>query len=228
MNGPAVRFTLFCALIASAVVPSADASACGGVEIMPAIDHRVMGIAQAEQALHDGRFTAAAGSVIRMFPEIRRISYDKDPLINRAFRVLAVATARADGALQVGPQLPRELLETWGGASAEERKGNIDWSIRALRRLNEQRKNDPALQTDLGEALARAPEHRGEALKLLGDLAEKDLLTSPEAYATLARLRALSGDNAGHDAAATRCETMAQNKALCRTTGAAGAVGSPS
>ncbi|WP_437588584.1 hypothetical protein [Sorangium sp. So ce1000] len=219
---------LCCALIASALVPPVDASACGGVEIMPAIDYRVMGVAQAEQALRDGRTTAAAGSVIRMFPELRRISYDKDPLINRAFRVLAVATARADGALQVAPEVPRELLETWGGASAEERKGNVDWAIRALRRLNEQRKNDPALQTDLGEALARAPEHRGEALKLLGDLAEKDLLASPEGYATLARLRALSGDSAGHDAAASRCEAMAKNTALCRTSGAVGAVGSQS
>ncbi|WP_437481935.1 hypothetical protein WME75_39845 [Sorangium sp. So ce1014] len=184
---------------------------------MPAIDHRVMGVAQAEQALRDGRVAAAAGSVIRMFPEIRRISHDSDPLLNRAFRVLAVATARADGALKVRAELPRELLETWGGASAEERKANVDWSIRALRRLNEQRKNEPALQTDLGEALARAPEHRGEALQLLAGLAEKDLLASPEAYAALARLRALSGDSAGHDAAVGRCETMAKDTALCRT-----------
>ncbi|WP_437621234.1 hypothetical protein [Sorangium sp. So ce1151] len=217
MNGPAVRLTLFCALIASALVPSGDAAACGGVEIMPAIDHRVMGVAQAEQALRDGRITAAAGSVIRMFPEIRRIAYDKDPLLNRAFRVLAVATARGDGALQVAAEVPRELLETWGGASADERRGNLDWSIRALRRLNEQRKNDPALQTDLGEALARSTEHRGEALKLLGDLAEKDLLASPEGYAALAQLRALSGDSAGHDAAASRCEAMAKSAALCRS-----------
>ncbi|WP_437504265.1 hypothetical protein [Sorangium sp. So ce1099] len=217
MNGPAVRLTLFCSLIASALVPSGDAAACGGVEIMPAIDHRVMGVAQAEQALRDGRITAAAGSVIRMFPEIRRTSYDKDPLLNRAFRVLAVATARGDGALQIAAEVPRELLETWGGASADERKGNLDWSIRALRRLNEQRKDDPALQTDLGEALARSTEHRGEALKLLGGLAEKDLLASPEGYAALAQLRALSGDSAGHDAAASRCEAMAKSAALCRS-----------
>ncbi|WP_437830795.1 hypothetical protein [Sorangium sp. So ce1153] len=202
--------------MASALVPSGDAAACGGVEIMPAIDHRVMGVAQAEQALRDGRITAAAGSVIRMFPEIRRISYDKDPLLNRAFRVLAVATARGDGALQVAAEVPRELLETWGGASVDERRGNLDWSIRALRRLNEQRKDDPALQTDLGEALARSTEHRGEALKLLGDLAEKDLLASPEGYAALAQLRALAGDSAGHDAAASRCEAMAKSAALCR------------
>ncbi|WP_437966544.1 hypothetical protein WMF04_44240 [Sorangium sp. So ce260] len=184
---------------------------------MPAIDHRVMGVARAEEALRDGRIAAAAGSVIRMFPEIRRIAHDKDPLLNRAFRVLAVATARADGALMIRAEVPRELLEAWGGASAEEREANVAWSIRALRRLNEQRKDDPALQTDLGEALARAPEHRGEALRLLGGLAEKDLLASPEAYATLARLRALSGDAAGHDAAASRCEAMARDTALCRT-----------
>ncbi|WP_437674025.1 hypothetical protein [Sorangium sp. So ce131] len=221
MRGPAVRLTLCLGLIASAIVPSGDAAACG-IEFMPAVDHRVMGVAQAEKALRDGQLAAAAGSVIRMFPEIRQISYEKDPLLNRAFRILAVAATRADGALRVSAEVPRELLGAWGGTSAEDRKANVDWSIRALRRLNEQRKNDPGLQTDLGEALARAPEHRGEALKLLGDLAEKDLIASPEAYAALARLRALSGDGAGHDAAASRCEVMAKNPAFCRTSRAGG------
>ncbi|AUX26377.1 hypothetical protein SOCEGT47_069380 [Sorangium cellulosum] len=222
MNGPAVRVSLCLALASSVFVASGDASACGGVEVMPAIDHRVMGVARAEQALRDGRLAAAAGSVIRMFPEIRRISHGQDPLLNRAFRVLAVAAARAEGALGVGAEVPRALLGAWGGTSAEDRRANIDWSIRTLQRLNEQRKNDPALQGDLGEALARAPERRGEALRLLGGLAERDLLASPEAYAALARLRALSGDGAGHDAAASRCEAMAKNTALCRTSGATG------
>lgn len=218
MRGPAVGLTFCFALVTSALVPLADASACGGVEIMPAIDHRVMGVARAEEALRDGRIVAAAGSVIRMFPEIRDITYDRDPLLNRAFRVLAVATARAGGALRIDAEVPRPLRGAWGGASAEERRQNLAWSIATLRRLNEQRKNDPALQTDLGEALAGVPEHRTEALALLGGLAERDLLASPEGYAALARLRALAGDDAGHDAARSRCESMAKDATICRST----------
>jgi hypothetical protein len=216
MKGPVVRLALCLGAVTSALVGAADARACGGEEIMPAVDYRVMGVAQAEQALRDGREVAAAGSILRMFPEIRGLKHEKDPLLNRAFRVLAMAATRAGGALRVEKEVPREILGTWRGAGAGERQANLEWSITTLRRLNEHRRNDPALQTDLGEALSKVDAHGAEALKVLGDLADKDLISSPEAYAALARLRAQTGDAAGRDAAAARCGTMTRDAAVCR------------
>src|SRR5262245_48221462 len=58
MKGSAVRLTLRLGLIASVFVAQGDASACGGEEVIPAIDYRVMGVARAEQALRNGDWVA--------------------------------------------------------------------------------------------------------------------------------------------------------------------------
>jgi hypothetical protein len=211
-----VRLALCLGTLASAFA-AADAGACGGEEIMPAIDYRVMGVARAEQALRDGHALAAAGSILRMFPEIHRAQNVRAPLVDRASRVLAMAAVRAGGALsKIDKEIPHELSGTWRGATAKERQANLEWSISALRRLNERRQNDPALQTDLGEALSKVEAHGAEALKILGELGDKDLVASPEGYAALAQLRAQAGDTEKRDAAAKKCETMAKNAATCR------------
>jgi hypothetical protein len=52
--------------------------------------------------------------------------------------------------------------------------------------------NNPSYRTDLGEALAKIPSERAEAVRILGQLADRDLLTKAEGYAALACLRAES------------------------------------
>ena len=78
-----------------------------------------------------------------------------------------------------------------------------------------QRINNPSYQTDLGEALSKVPAHQEEALKMLGELSEKDLLTSAEGYAALARLQAEKGDAPAREAAVKRCETMTKDPKVC-------------
>jgi hypothetical protein len=59
------------------------------------------------------------------------------------------------------------------------------------------------------------PSHHEEAVKILGELSDKDLLTSAEGYAALARLRAEKGDAPAREAAVKRCEAMTRNKNVC-------------
>lgn len=197
---------------------ASDAKACGG-EWVPAveIDHRPEGIARAEKALNKGQHAAAAAMVIRMMPHVKNLKTKKlDSLVGRAQRILAVAVARNNGALPIDKELPDYVRGTWIGKSAKERQTNLEWSIAALRKLNDVKKDDPAIQSDLAEALAKVDSHRAEAKDMLEKLAKKDLIVSPEAYAVLAQLRSQAGDDAGQKVALKRCETMAKNANVCK------------
>ena len=159
---------------ALAAVPG-EASACGG-EWFPVmeVDHRPMGIAMAEKQLEQGKTLDAAATVIRVMPHIKGLKAGKSTLVARAQRVLAVATARSNGALKVGAQVPDYAQGSWLGKTADARAKNLEWSITALRSVEKTKKSDPAATTDLAEALAKVDSHKAEARTLLEKLAKKD------------------------------------------------------
>jgi hypothetical protein len=193
-----------------------DARACGG-EWYPAvmIDPRIHGVAQAEKALANGNRLAAAASVIRMMPHIKTLKAKPGSLVGRAERVLAVALSRSQGALPVANEVPLEVLGAWQGTQVADASSNLAWSVEVLRRQSTAKADDIALKTDLAEAMARVPEHRGEARTILEDLATRDLIASPEGYAALASLRSQSGDTDGQKLALKRCEAMAKSQDAC-------------
>lgn len=193
-----------------------DARACGGEwypEVM--VDPRMHGVAQAEKMLQSGQRLAAAASVIRMMPHIKSLKATPGSLVGRAERVLAVALSRSRGALPVEKEVPADVLGSWQAAKDGERDANLKWSVRVLERQAKAKADDVALQTDLAEAMARVPEHRAKARVILEDLAKRDLIASPEGYATLAALRSESGDESGQKLALQRCEAMAKNQDAC-------------
>jgi predicted Zn-dependent protease len=116
-------------------------------------------------------------------------------LTRRAHRILALANLRLDA------------------CTGAERGEFIEDAVRTLQYFVEQAPNDAAKETDLGEALARtgAP----NAKRILEDLAKRDVLATPYAYAALARLRARSGDKTGSEVALARCKTMAKVASIC-------------
>jgi len=196
---------------------SSEARACGG-EWVPAVevDHRPEGVARAEKALIKGQHAAAAAMVIRMMPHIKTLKAKNSTLVARAQRILAVATARNSGALPVGKEVPSYAQGTWLGKSAAQRTQNLEWAISTLRTINGIKKDDPSVQTELAEALARVDSHQAEARQILEKLAKKDLIASPEAYAALAQLRSAAGDEKGQKVALQRCEAMAKKASVCK------------
>jgi hypothetical protein len=195
---------------------SRPARACGGEwypEVM--VDPRIHGVAQAEKSLANGNRLAAAASVIRMMPHIKTLKSKPGSLVGRAERVLAVALSRAQGALPVSNEVPLDVLGSWQGAKEGESAANLAWSVGVLKRQSDAKQDDVGLKTDLAEAMARVPERRGEARAILEDLAKRDLIASPEGYATLASLRSQSGDSDGQKLALKRCEAMAKNQDAC-------------
>jgi hypothetical protein len=210
----AMSVVLPVALAMSAAAPGA-ASACG-TAVYREIDTGSQIVAQAEQALGDGNQQKAATKALQAFPALKIVKPGTVPLADRALRILALASVRTEGALSPTNVMTRV---------AAERTSNLEWSIGVLRSLSAKRLGNPSYQTDLGEALSKVPAYHAEATRILGGLADKDLLTTAEGYAALARLRAASGDGAARDAAVKRCEAMTKTPRVCAVPAAVSGTG---
>jgi predicted Zn-dependent protease len=210
-------FAAIAALSATGTVVS-NASACGGewypyVEIEQ-IDYRPMVVGQAEKKIENGELQIAAGMIIRSMPHIKTLDPNKAKIVARAQRVLAVATIRNDGVLPIGDELPKRIQDTWLGSTAEDQRSNIEWAVASLEKIAEAKKDDPSLQTELAEGLAKLGDTQRARTTLEG-LAQKDLIASPEGWAALAKLRGTAGDAAGRQAAMNRCTAMAKQPEMC-------------
>jgi len=198
------------------LLTSASSLACGGdwyPEVQ--IDPRIRGVAEAEKSLAKGNYIAAAGSVVRMIPQIERLQPNGDPLLTRAKRVLAVAIAREGGRLALEQEVPVFVLGHWSGKTKRDQGKNLAWSVDTLRGELSLQKDDPGLMTELGEALAKVDGGQDEARAILESLAARDLIGSPQGYKALADLRLQTGDEAGQRLAMKRCESMASSSSLC-------------
>jgi hypothetical protein len=182
------------------------ASACE-TAIREVVDTSSLNIASAERALSEGRYAAAVVGVSKAFPNIKKMNVGAGPLVDRGLRILALAAARADGALNVA-----KIIE---GNTDEQKSENLLFAIDTLRKLNAKRANNPSFQTDLAEALSKVPRFKAEALEILNGLAKKDLVASPEGYAALAKIRDNVGDKEGTALAVKRCAGMTKKATTC-------------
>jgi hypothetical protein len=96
----------------------------------------------------------------------------------------------------------------------EYRAALLAGAVMVLQRLAKASPNDAGKQTDLGEALAKTKPKQAKAI--LEDLAAHDVVATPYAYAALARLRAVDGDENGRDEALARCRPMAKIESICQ------------
>jgi hypothetical protein len=202
---------LLAALLGAAAVAS-DAHACGFfdyVEVRPRVRPKPVPIAANEriatavQRLEEEKLADAGTEVVTAFPTIRTIAVGASPLETRALRVLALAVVRGDGTLA--------NVRGFSGRGAADRTANLEWATGVLRSISAERRNEPVAQADLGEALAATAGKEEEALAILGDLADRDLVGSAHAYSALARIRASRGDADASRSALSRCELMTRS-----------------
>jgi hypothetical protein len=208
-RGWLVSMVVAVGFVAPAVVAPRDASACLSAIAIEEREHApttpeeraIQLVAKGEQDLSEGKQAKAAEKALAAFPVLQP---KQAKAADRALRVLALAVTRSGGAVDPG---------NLRSSPAKDAAQNLAWAAETMRNLNARHANNPSYRSDLGEALARVPGGRGEALEILGQLADKDLLTTAEAYAALARLRAEGGEKEARDAAVARCATMTKSPA---------------
>src|SRR5690242_2022121 len=108
------------------VATTREASACG-TAVYREIEDTAQLVAQAEQALSEGKLTRATYKAVQAYPALKIVKPGTLPLADRALRILALASVRSDGALTVG---------TMKGKTATDRASNLEWSVDVLRGLN--------------------------------------------------------------------------------------------
>lgn len=116
----------------------------------------------------------------------------------RAQVVLAVAVARRDGHVDRRRWVPQRV-------DGDTRARNLTWARSVL----EPRATDPVGKARYAEVLARAPETRAEALRILTTLEEQDLVPDAWAHRLLAELSDERGDRARRDRAVLACQARA-------------------
>ena len=137
----------------------------------------------AQDALERGELEVAASALRMAAP------YPGESLV-RARRLLAKLIVRSDGRYDASA---REQGET---------DDNLKTAVQIISLLP---REDPRALTDLGEALSKRSETLAMAREVLADLAQRDLITSAEGWAALARLSSPEGATTAME----RCRRMA-------------------
>ncbi len=198
-----------------------DAGACHNTTLQR-IDPAVATIGEAERLVDGGNPKEAVRWVVTASPTFAASEPGKSPLGDRALSVLARAAARSGGEhfLGHGSDAP----------STEDKQAALAWSVRTLRALAAARPGEPAPETHLAEALAAMPAHQAEARAMLERLARAELVTSPQGYAALAKLRLHTAESqpaflraplralerGKSELAVSRCEQMTKDAPVCR------------
>ncbi len=161
----------------------ARAQSCGMGEVDWYAQERA-NVATADDLLDHGRAREAAWLVQRTWPRMHEAVpvASSMPQIAEGVRVMALAAVRTDGDLRSGMG--------WSSWTPLERQLNVRWGVARLRMLAKADPTSDRAKSDLGEALARAPETREEARTILEALAQHDAVVTAEGRAALERLRA--------------------------------------
>lgn len=185
------------AIPAGVALPARSAFACKN-SIAAVEERMVQLLSEADTDLREGRHGAAMQLMLQHHPDLKTAT-DPDRFTSRARRIFAAGLVRVDGLAS---------LRGFDASTSAERRANLEWAVATLRSIDERQQNNPAIQAELAEALSTLPEHQQEALAMLEDLARRDLVPNPWAYRALARLRRLTGDEAGERAALEKADAL--------------------
>jgi hypothetical protein len=157
-------------------------------------------VATADKSLQAGDHATVVSALEDAVP-LRLSGADADGTDARALRLMATAVVRSDG----------EVFTSDNGYYT--RRQRLLWAVGMLESLEQPLQGqgeDPRLRTARAVGLSRLEGRLEDARRMLKDLAQRDLITSPSGWAALARLRDKAGDELGRNGALARCALMSE------------------
>lgn len=208
-NGSVRWFVALAAAAATSLAAATPAWACGN-EFFLEVDPKTQKVERAERLLATGRPAGALrlAAAARRLPEPRRLDPFAEgpapaaPLAVRIEQVMALATARLEGAVDLERGRVRRR------ASDEQRAANLAWALEVFERAVADG-DLPVHRARRAEVLAATPGGADRAREELEELALRELVPDAHAWALLSSLRQDAGDVDGRDTAARRCRETA-------------------
>ncbi len=199
-------------MMAGAIAPS-RAEACLRMERrrVQTVDRKLQDVKKAEHLLALGEGGKAVKVAKRRFKKFTAATGEPDSggaLFNRAQRTIALATMRADGALDLGRGMR--------GKSASEQADNLAWATSVLEIQAASDPDNLLLRTFYAEALLHHPGGDLQAVQILGEMANDDLMPTARGFALLATAQQKLGDVSGHDLSVQRCLDLGEGEDVCK------------
>ena len=210
MQWKGVIFVSLLAVIGAGVPAEADACMRMKPRRVQKVDHKLQNVNRAEHLLAKGNGKGAAKIARRQFQHFTAATGEPDvgkALFNRAQRTIALATVRADGALDLGKGMR--------GKTQQEQAMNLAWATAVLEVQAAAEPDNMLLRTYLAEALMHQPGGEAQAAAILGQLANDDLMPTARGYALLATAQQRLGDVSGRDLSLQRCRDLGEGDDVC-------------
>ena len=191
--------------LAPVVSAGAPALACGN-SYRYELDPKTNLVVKAEEALHEGDYTAAWRLATQATGPVGKQVEGKDApgelaaLRARSLRVATIAAVRTKGAV--------------GGKKEAEHVAG--WAVDQLRVLTLREAGNPYLPARLAEGLAQKAEGQAEALTLLAKLAADDMMPDAQAWLLYAELQK---DPKEQERGLSQCKLRANDPAICKLKG---------
>lgn len=201
-----------CVVAAMVLGDSAPAEACGHIVEM-AVDTGADKVARADRLLESGQPARAYQIARAARRTLEREQREEGPsrraghLITRSRWITALAVVRLGGNVPISRRAARR------GVVRGRQGRSLQWALGHLQAIEAERPGDLRVRAAVAEAMARIPAHRAAARSTLMDLAQRDLLPTPQSYAALLRLLDADQDREAWDRALERCLSMAAGDA---------------
>ncbi|MBL8784612.1 MAG: hypothetical protein JNJ59_06935 [Deltaproteobacteria bacterium] len=193
-----------CAIVPVAAMPSTSL-ACGN-SYRYELDPKTQMVVKAEEALQEGDYaqawklaTGATGSVGQKV-EGQANPSEIGALRGRTLRVTAIVAVRTRG-------------KVTASADAATQASYTKWAVDQLKILVQREAGNPYLQARLAEGLALGQDGEAEALKILKNLADNDMMPDAAAWLLYAKL---SKDAKEQDRGLGQCKLRANDPTICK------------